>query len=286
MTHTKIAVAVIHGIGKQQANFCDGLVEKLSRHFIEKLPADTPDPLAQIVIEPIHWAPVLQNEEDELWRRLNKNSDLDFIKLRQFMVEFGADALAYQPLPRERAVYDAIHGVLARGFRRLAERAGGEAPLCVIAHSLGSVIASNYLYDLLKGFAFLPDTVETFSQQTPLENAETLAFFYTMGSPIALWSLRYTNFGVPISVPSPKLGEYYPQINTEWVNFYDPDDVIGFPLRNLNSDYRKMVKKDVAVNVGSFLISWSPLSHLEYWLDDDVLEPIATSLAKAWRKIN
>ena len=30
----------------------------------------------------------------------------------------------------------------------LAQEAGPDAPLCVIAHSLGTIIASNYLYDL------------------------------------------------------------------------------------------------------------------------------------------
>jgi hypothetical protein len=286
MTHKKIAIAVVHGIGKQQPNFADNLIEKLTRAFVDKLPAKVPHPHTQIVIEPIHWAPVMQTEEVELWKRLKKGGDLDFIKLRQFMVEFGADALAYQPLPRERATYDAIHGVVARGFRNLAERAGENAPLCVIAHSLGTVIASNYLYDLHKGFAFLPDSVRKHHQKTTLEKGETLAFFYTLGSPIALWSLRYTDFGLPITVPSPKLATHHPNINSEWVNFYDPDDVMGFPLRPLNSAYRKMVKKDVAINAGSFLVSWSPLAHLEYWQDNDVIEPIATSLAKAWKKIN
>ena len=61
---------------------------------------------------------------------------------------------------------------------------------------------------------------------------------------------------------------------------------MGFPLRPLNSAYHQMVTKDVAINAGSFLVSWSPLSHLEYWLDNDVIEPIATSLAEAWEKIN
>lgn len=151
---------------------------------------------------------------------------------------------------------------------------------------LGTVIASNYLYDLQKGYDFLPEPVREYHQKTPLEMGETLAFFYTLGSPIALWSLRYTDFGRPIEVPAPDLTRHYPAINGEWINFYDADDVIGFPLRSLNAAYRKVVKKDVPVNTGSFLISWTPLSHLEYWTDDGVLDPIARSLARAWKKIN
>jgi hypothetical protein len=285
-SYKRIAVAVVHGIGKQKPDFADELVVKLTERFAERLPGQVPDPDAQIVIEPIHWAPVMQEEEELLWKRLNREGNLDFIKLRQFMVEFGADALAYQPLPRERAVYEAVHSVVARGFKNLAEKTGPTAPLCVIAHSLGTVIASNYLYDLQKGFDFLPVGVQEHHGQTPLEMGETLAFFYTLGSPIALWSLRYSDFGVPITVPSPDLSKHQPDLTGEWVNFYDADDVIGFPLRPLNEAYRKVVKKDVPVNVGSFLVSWSPLSHMQYWTDDDVIEPIATSLARAWRRIN
>jgi hypothetical protein len=285
-SYKRIAVAVVHGIGKQKSDFADELVAKLTGQFAKKLSRKVPNRDKQIVIEPIHWAPEMQEKEELLWKRLNRAGELNFIKLRQFMVEFGADALAYQPLPRERAVYEAIHGVVAQGFRNLAEKAGPDAPLCVIAHSLGSVIASNYLYDLQKGFNFLPEPVQKNNQKTPLEMAETLAFFYTLGSPIALWSLRYTDFGVPIAVPSSDLSKHHPGINSEWLNFYDPDDVIGLPLRRLNSAYRKMVKKDIPVNVGSFLISWTPLSHTQYWTDDDVIEPIAASLARAWRRIN
>lgn len=90
----------------------------------------------------------------------------------------------------------------------------------------------------------------------------------------------------PLSYQPPDLTRHYPAINGEWINFYDADDVIGFPLRSLNAAYLKVVKKDVPVNTGSFLISWTPLLHLEYWTDDGVLGPIARSLARAWKKIN
>jgi hypothetical protein len=281
-----VAVAVIHGIGKQDANFADALKMELTDRFAAELPRSVANPHKQIVIEPIYWAPVLQKEEETLWKRLKRTGDLNFIKLRQFMVEFGADALAYQPLPGRRSVYDAVHGLIARGLSNLAQTAGPNAPLCIIAHSLGSVMASNYLYDLQKGFNTLPQSVRDFHTQTPLEMGHTFAFFYTLGSPIALWSLRYTNFGKPIDVPAPELPTHYPTLKGEWINYYDPDDVIGYPLRPLNADYRRVVKKDVAVNVGSILTSWNPLSHTEYWTDNDITIPIAKALAQAWETVN
>ncbi|RME74559.1 MAG: hypothetical protein D6784_09655 [Chloroflexi bacterium] len=279
-----IAVAVVHGVGRQDPTFADELIAELTYRFARFLPANVPDPQTQIIIEPVHWAPVLQHAEEQLWQRLKREGDLNFIKLRRFMVEFGADALAYQPLPHRRAVYDAIHGVMARSLRRLAERAGSHAPLCVIAHSLGSVIASNYIYDLQA--EKMPDSVRAVHQPTPVELGETFAFFYTLGSPIALWSLRFSDFGMPINVPSPRLAHYYPALKGEWVNFYDPDDIIGYPLKPLNEKYRRVVKADIPVNVGSILASWNPLSHMGYWTDNDITVPIARALAEGWKQVN
>jgi hypothetical protein len=121
---------------------------------------------------------------------------------------------------------------------------------------------------------------------TPLERGETLTLLYTLGSPIALWSLRYRDFGKPIQIPSPLLHTHYPQLQGEWVNFYDADDVVGFPLKELNDDYGLVVSADREINVGNIFGSWNPLSHLAYWTDHDVLDPIAKKLVEVWKTVN
>ena len=80
------------------------------------------------------------------------------------------------PVPKGRAVYDAIHKTMAEGLKRLAGKAGPTAPLCVVAHSLGTVIACNYLYDLQKTEgSFIDKDLCTLTQVTPLEHGETFA---------------------------------------------------------------------------------------------------------------
>ncbi len=286
-----VAVAVVHGIGMQGPDFAVRFQKKLTRQFAQELGPEVQDPAAEILIKPVYWAPVLQNSEDELWKRLKQGGNLDFMELRKFLVAVAADAFAYQPIPKDRTVYDSIHAVFAGTLRSLAAEAGGKAPLCVIAHSLGSVIASNYFYDLQRalppnGSILISEPVRNQMGDTPLERGETFSHFYTLGSPIALWSLRYPDFGVPIAVPSPKLSEHHPRLEGEWVNFYDEDDVCGFPLKTLNPQYRQGVKADVTVNVGGLLTTWSPASHFGYWQDDDVVRPIARALARAWRLVN
>jgi len=283
-----VAVAIVHGVGVQGSDFAEPMIEELTDRFASELGLSRAEALGALAIEAVHWAPVLQDAQTKLWRNVSGRGDLDWVDLRKFMVDFAGDAIAYQPTPRSREVYDAVHAVLARSLRALARSAGRAAPLCVIAHSLGTIIASNYFYDLSQSRrpGMVSKAVRAVKKSTPLEDGETLALFYTMGSPIAIWSLRYEDFGVPIAVPSAELGTHHPGLVGEWVNFFDPDDVIGYPLGDLNDAYAASIERDVAVNVGTPLTSWNPLSHRGYWTDADVTKPIAKSLARVWRHLN
>jgi hypothetical protein len=285
---TRVAVAIVHGVGVQGSDFAEGMIRELTDRFADELGMTSAEATAELILEPVHWAPVLQEAQTRLWRRVSARRDLDFVKLRKFMVDFAGDAIAYQPTPQDREVYDSVHTVFAEALRTLAASAGNGAPLCVVAHSLGTIIASNYFYDLSQSRrpGMVSGEVREVKKNTPLENGDTLTLLYTMGSPIAIWSLRYRDFGVPISVPSEGLAEHYPGLEGEWINFYDPDDVIGYPLSTLNDAYKKVVTKDIAVNAGGLLSSWNPLSHCAYFTDDDVTKPIAKALARVWREVN
>lgn len=286
----KIAVAIIHGIGNQTHDFADEMMAELQSRFAKLVAGQTTNPSLELVMKPVYWASELQAQETELWARLRKGGELDFLSLRQFMVNFAADAIAYQPAPKDRDAYDRIHARVAASLNDLAGTAGPSAPLCLIAHSLGTVIASNFIYDLEKNARkkLISRKVRNEMDDTPLERGETLTSLYTFGSPIALWSLRYADFGRPIAVPSPKLAGHHPAVApvAEWINFYDEDDVIGYPLRTLNDAYKAAVKEDIQVNAGGWLSSWSPLSHNGYWADNDVTKPIAEGLAKVWQRAN
>jgi len=284
---SRVAVAIVHGVGVQGSDFAEPMIEELTGRFASEVGVSRADALGALAIEAVHWAPVLQDAQTKLWRNMSAHGDLDWVDLRRFMVDFAGDAIAYQPTPRRREVYDAVHAVLASSLRALARSAGPDAPLCVIAHSLGTIIASNYLYDLSQSRrpGMVSKAVRAVKKSTPLENGETLALLYTLGSPLAIWSLRYEDFGVPISVPSPALAAHHAGLVGEWVNFYDSDDVFGYPLRGLNEAYARAVSRDVPVNVGSPITSWNPLSHGGYWTDTDVTKPIAKALARVWRHL-
>src|SRR6267143_6465196 len=201
MSHP-IAIAFIHGIGRTEPGYSAAIQRALTRRFARLVGRESPDAARELVFEEVNWSAALQLREDRLWRRLLPDGPMRVGRLRRFLVDFAADAVAYQPAPSDRTAYDAVHRELAGSLARLATRAGPKAPLCVIAHSLGTVIASNYIYDLLKPQnSFMHPGVRSMIHGAPLERMETLSLLFTMGSPIALWSLRYSDFGEPIRLP-------------------------------------------------------------------------------------
>ncbi len=172
----KIAVMFVHGIGRPQPAFADGMMDLLYRKFRSDTGVD------DLVMRPVFWAPVLQDAENELWHRMAAGGPMDFVKLRRFMVDFAADAIAYQPAPKEKIVYEGVHRVLAATLKTLADQAGPQAPLVVVAHSLGTVIASNFFYDLQARSAQkkVPASVAKTMGKSPLDRGETLSLLFTL----------------------------------------------------------------------------------------------------------
>jgi len=143
-------------------------------------------------------------------------------------------------------------------------------PLVVVAHSLGSVIVSNYVWDAQRD---RPAARGTYAGATAFERGEMLAALATCGSPIALFTLALADV-VSIAFPPPTLPPAL-RAAARWLNFYDPDDALGYPLKPLSPSYAAAVSTDRAINVGRLTTSWNPASHTEYLGDQDFIEPVA-----------
>jgi hypothetical protein len=282
----KIAVAVLHGIGEQKEDFSDIFSEELTKRFSQNIKPYLPEPDTELVIQPIYWGSVFNEKENEIWRSLSAGARLDFAKIRQFVVQFFGDAIAYQPSGNPNPNYIKVHEIFAKGLQKLSQEAGADAPLFIVAHSLGTVITSNYFYDLQYIPHRIHNEVKQEIQETPLEKGDTFAGFYSLGSPLALWSLRFADFDKPISVPSHQLKNYYPDLFGGWVNMYDKDDVFGYPLKPLNESYNKAIAEEIEINSGNLINSWTPLSHMYYFTTKDIIKRVGDDLADSWKKIN
>ncbi|PLR78273.1 chemotaxis protein [Bacillus sp. V3-13] len=270
-------------MGNTTQEFAGEMISMLNQKFDKRLHQLVSDSSSYLIIQPVHWAKVFADREEKLMKDIVMESELNFQTLRRFIIHYLGDAIAYQPVETAKHNYQRVHDEIGVNLNRLSQIAGNDAPLCIISHSLGSVIASNYFYDLQFKEQ---DVTSVVNGASPLEKGDTLTLFYTLGTSMPLWSLRYHNFDRPVHIPSPKLEEYYPGLNGEWINFYDKDDILGYPLKKVSENYNKMVNEDREVNVGNAFISWNPLSHFHYLTDQDVIEPIVDGLVRAWKQIN
>ena len=286
---SKLGVLVVHGMGSQNSKFADPMMEELDDR-ISDLGADP----AQVSWKPVHWAEILKSKEEQLWRDLSQKNRLDFVKLRQFIINAFGDAVAYQRVPGKQAdIYDKIHKKVHTELAALRSDLGNaDKPLIVLAHSLGSVIMSNYIWDRQKG----KDPNEFGG--IAFERMETLTVCITFGSNIPLFSLAYD----PVESIKFPPGELSPNLlpAAKWLNFYDADDVLGYPLTPLGNrethpppnppgkDYQRYedsVTKDIEIDAGGVFSSWSPLSHSEYWTDNDFTKPVAKAIADVLRLV-
>ena len=136
----------------------------------------------------------------------------------------------------------------------------------IIAQSLGGQVISNYLWDASKNLNIFKDTTGTNANELKFLKLKSLQHFITTGCNIPLF----------VSGLDTRKNFKKPNRNFKWDNYYDPDDVLGWPLNQLDPSYSYV--KDRDINAGGLFTSWNPLSHVKYWTDKDVLRPLVNVL--------
>lgn len=255
-----VGVVIIHGMGSQQPDFADGMIAKVK----EKL-GDKGD---RVCFQPVYWAPVLSEREAIVWNNLSAECDLDWVRLRKFVINALGDATAYRYIPGEfDSTYYQIHDIVHRELTSLREGLGGDSkPLIVCAHSLGAVIMTDYIWDRQQG------KDQGRYGQSPFVRMETLAGLVTFGCNIPLFTLAYDPVEC-ITFPPATLSDDL-KVKTKWLNLFDPDDILGWPLKKLSPAFGKAVTEDREINVGSVFTSWNPASHAEYWADGNFIKSV------------
>jgi pimeloyl-ACP methyl ester carboxylesterase len=267
----KLGVLIIHGVGSQEGDFANPMIEELKGRISDQ---------AKISWQTVYWDPILSREEDGLLRELfPEGKRPDWFKLRKLVMNYIGDVTAYRYIPmsssqtRKTNKYDDIHREVHKSIVELRKSLGNEdKPVIVIAHSLGSVIMFDYIRDRQN------NKNATGYGATPFERMETLAGFITFGSPIPLFTLAYDT--VPcINFPPDNLQKDLKD-KAKWLNFYDHDDVFGWPLKYLSKRCEACIIEDKPVNVGDIFTFWDPLCHSKYWTDNDCTKPVAKYISE------
>ena len=260
-----ISVAVIHGMGNQEPTFSYPMRDEINDE-LGKAKA------SRINWGEIYWADILAPRQIAYFNRARRSNDLDLLSLRKFFIEAFGDASAYRKTAnRKDTAYEDIHERIDAEIKRLEDPNQPRKPLIVMAHSLGGHIMSNYIYDMQKPGK---RTISEFCRM------RTLAGFITFGCNIPLFTFAFDPIDVkPIKFPGSKLSPSNKAL-AKWLNFYDPDDVLGYPLKQVNDAYNRVVDRDIPINVGGILSAWNPMSHTKYWTDNDFTKPVVQFLSK------
>ena len=154
----------------------------------------------------------------------------------------------------QRSIYEAAAQVLD-------QLESPDCPVVIIAQSLGAQVISSYLWDAQRSRGIWePQHIAAFGIKTPNRDAflklATTRYLLTTGCniPLIVSGLEHV---IPIDKPNDEF---------RWLNYYDQDDVLGWPLKDMY-DYEDTSARpeDVVVSVGNLLTSWNPLSHSAYW---------------------
>lgn len=239
-----LGVLVLHGMGSQEPGYSAGLSAALR--------AALGAAATRIELQEVYWARALEVPEHRLWLQMNAAQDhlgrpirLRWREARNFVVHSFADALAYHrtTTPTDTAGaggrYAEVHALVSRGVAALYERIGHDAPVVVLAHSLGAHVISNYIWDTEPEPTHLPgcdwpDPPPASAPRTspPWHPVPTLVGLVTFGANIPLFSLAYDH-AEPIVLPAEGVTHPGLQERAAWLNFLDRDDVLGWPLRAL-----------------------------------------------------
>lgn len=286
-----VNVIVIHGIGNirgENVAYSQPLQDRIRKHF------GIADPHA-IAFHEVNWSDIGAAEEMDLINNKHVLPDaslpgagslwppnhalgevLDSVtniseQARRFLLLSVGDVLIYLTkaggeLIRKRLM-DKIVEVRDLVFSELPRRE--QRYLSIVANSLGSVVT----YDVCALFG---------TRYRDVVSGLGLSHLFTMGSPLALFTLmqyggaatHYARRGVYLDRPDG---------SGCWINFYDQQDPIAFPLRDVYPPLvgvpgREYTIDDRRVQTGTFH------AHVNYWNNDVIAREIAFRLRGDYEK--
>lgn len=260
----EVALITLHGMGDYKPNYYDSLHEKLSKSL--------GDDWAKVSFEAVQYQPILQKQQNAIWQRMNRYP-LDGSILRRFLLFGFSDAGSLEYSARSSVsdqyikVQLEIMKALDKAYLDLQDH---NKPVIIIAQSLGCQVISNYLWDATHGLGVFKDMEPNASEhQKSFRRLKSCTNLITTGCNIPMF---VGGLNPIVAVPKPN-------DSFKWDNYFDRDDVLGWPLSPLSDSYEQLVK-DHEINAGGIFSSWNPWSHGKYWSDKQVITPLVQELRR------
>jgi hypothetical protein len=240
---------------------------------------------ANVDVHSVYYQHLLKPNELDVWNRVHERSKVRYDQLRKFILFGFADAAGLENRKEyDDSVYEQAQMEIARALLAILANRGPDTPIVLLAHSLGCQVMSSFIYDaqkragggLVTAGIWKPGRMadSLTAQQRKFLQCGTVRCYLTTGCNIPVFVAAHQRMDVkPIIKPNPGFS---------WLNLYDPDDALGWPLQPLEGGYETLVE-DRVVNAGQGILdfmtkSWNPLSHTAYWTDDEVIKPLSAML--------
>jgi hypothetical protein len=269
----KLALLIVHGMGDTAPDFYEELIVPLRTRL--------QGAWNRIAWRPVYYQPVLQRNERAIFERMRPQ--LRWEGLRELML-FGLSDAASLEHKKELALspYWQTQRLILQLLDELFDESGGlEVPLAIVAQSLGCQVMSNYIWDAQQSRAYagiwstpLDDGVPDDSPRDRFRRTRSLRLLMTTGCNIPVFVAGH---GAIEPIDRSKLAAGF-----RWINQFDPDDVLGWPLAQLSAAYAALVEDHTVNASGDTLLgrvkALTPYSHTQYWSTASVLDRIADEM--------
>ena len=259
-----IGVLTLHGMGSHDegSDFDARLRKKLQEKAANQV---------RVVVKTVYYHGESRDRQAQVWREYDRlengnSAALDQKIVRRLMLATLSDALAYADHGMERnSFYRVAHDKVRDAVVGLDAELGDRSPVAVVAHSLGCKVIFDYLCDAQSG--------QGIWQGGPPPSA-----FQQLGN---LRLLITTGCNLPLfesSGPAAEQRFFRVSKGFQWINFYDRDDLLGWPLRPLGGRFADLIQDRERNHIGSMLTS-----HAKYWRDEKLNEEIARTILELAR---
>lgn len=280
MGKQRIAFLTLHGMGETKPKYAD----QLRASLIDKLNADGHDDWGYLIFNSIYYQEPLQRNQEAYISDINGKIDWSNSRKRFFYAFSDPVSLEVRKeqanSPYEvcqRTILNSIDGCLTRIY----ELNNTLPPVVILAQSLGGQVISNYIWDAQRQQVARrhpssgiwknggPTDVAMGGTRDQFRRLKSLRCLITTGCNIPLFLGGNPN---PQAINSSTL-----KSNFEWLNYYDSDDILGWPLADLSQSYEEIVE-DIKIQSGPAFIRETPLSHGQYWNTDEFQEQLVRKL--------
>lgn len=271
MGKKRIALLTLHGMGETKPSYADQLRESL----IRRLNAEGEDDWGYLIFNSIYYQEQLQRSQEDYIAKIS--GKVDWSKSRQRFFYSFSDPVSLEARKEQanspyevcqRTILNAIDACLTR----ILELNSTLPPVVILAQSLGGQVISNYIWDAQRYQVARshptsgiwrdggPKDIAQSSVRDQFRRLASLRCLITTGCNIPLFLGGNPN---PQAINSSTLSSTF-----EWLNYYDADDILGWPLADLSPSYAELVE-DTKIQSGGTFIRETPLSHGEYWHTDE-----------------